>query len=200
MILLTFVCCKSSLNQVELFGSGHFIQDDSSPSKSKGANERNCVTNSKPIHDKFVSTPTSVSSYQEHHDVPRESFTKADSSELSLKAFTFASANGFCLQQRSINPIAIQIFAWDFCSALDGSEQYVVGQGGIATTTVNRPRYIAVICLALALQECILKKRDEPNVRNDAFIGAEVDIISRVGKKIKVRCDKIPSKLESNEI
>ena len=190
MILLTIVCCKSSLNQVELFGSGHFIQDDSSPSKSKGVNERNCVTNSKPIHDKFVSTPTSVSSYQEHHDVPRESFTKADSSELSLKAFTFASANGFCLQQRSINPIAIQIFAWDYCSDLDGSEQNVVVQGRTVTMIVKRHRHIAVVCLVIPLQECILNKRDKPSVRTDIYIAAEVDIISKVIRKLKVRCHK----------
>ena len=69
----------------------------------------------------------------------------------------------------------------------------IVVHGGIATTIFNRPRYIAVICPALALQECILKKRDEPNVRTDAFISAEVDNISRVIKKQKVKSDKFPS-------
>ena len=188
MILLTFVYRKSSLNQVELLDSGHFIQDDSSLSTSKGAaNERNCVTN-----PKFVSIPTSDFSCQELH-VPRQSFTKADSSELSLKAFNIASTEGFCLQQRPINHIAIQTFAWVYCSDLAGSEQNVVVQGGTVTTIVDRLRYIAVVCPAIAPQECILYQRDEPNVRTDAYIIAEVDNISRVIKKLKVRCDKIPT-------
>lgn len=192
MILLTIVYCKSSLNQVELLDSGHFIQDDSSPSKSKGVDERNCVTNSMPNHDKFVSTPTSVFSCQDNLDVSRQSFTKADSSELSLNAFNIASTNGFCLQQRLIN-VAIQIFAWVYCSDLDGSEQNVVVQGGTMTTIFTRHRYISVVCLATALQECTLDIRDEPNTRTDIYIAAEVDNISRVIKKQKVKCDKFPS-------
>ena len=139
---------------------------------------RNCVTNSK-----FVSKSTSVFSCQKHHDVFRQSFTKAESSELSLKAFNIDSTDGFCVQQRLITNVAIQTFAWVYCSDLDGSEQNVVVQGGAATTIVDRNRYIAVVYLAIAPQEFIWDERDEPNVRNAALISAEADNISRVFKK-----------------
>ena len=135
---------------------------------------------------------TSVFSCQDNLDVFMQSFIKADSSELSLKAFNIASTDGFCLQQRLIYNVAIQTFAWVYCSDLHGFEQNVVIQGGTVTTIVKRHRYIAVVCLATALQEFILDKRDESNVRTNAFISAEVDIISRVVKMLKVKCDKFP--------
>ena len=87
MILLTYVSRMHSLNQVEQFGSGHFISDDSSLSASKGLNERKYVTFPKSNTDKFVSTPTTVISCKEDHDVSRQISNKADSFELSLKAF-----------------------------------------------------------------------------------------------------------------
>ena len=80
---------------------------------------------------------------------------------------------------------------------------------GSSTTSLSRPslgftaptstgqsrivwsKYIAVVFLAIAPQECIVDKRNEPNVRNDAFISAvEVNIISKVIKKLKVKCHK----------
>ena len=92
MILLTIFCRMSSLNQVEKFGSGHFIQDDSSLSTCKGLNERKYVTSPKSNTDKFVLTPTpAFSSCQEHHDVSRQRFIKADSFEFNLKAFIIAN-------------------------------------------------------------------------------------------------------------
>ena len=72
--------------QVELFGSGQFIPDDSYPSTYKGANERKCVTDLKTNTEKFVSSTTPVSSYQEHLDQSRLSSAKAD----TLEAFLFA--------------------------------------------------------------------------------------------------------------
>ena len=86
MILLTNVCCKSSssLNRVELFGSGQFITDDSYMTTYKGANERKCVTDLKTNAEKFVSSPTPVSSYQEHLDQSRLSSAKADTLEAYL--------------------------------------------------------------------------------------------------------------------
>jgi len=89
MILLTIFCRMSSYNQVDKFGSGLFIQDDSSLSTFKGLNERKCVTIPKSNSSKFVSTPTAlVFSCKENHDVSRQMSNKADFfDELSLKAF-----------------------------------------------------------------------------------------------------------------
>ena len=53
-------CRMSSHKQVEKFGSGHFIQDDSSLSVCKGPNEWKYVTYPKTNTDKFASTPTPV--------------------------------------------------------------------------------------------------------------------------------------------
>ena len=86
MILLIIICAMFSLNRVELFRSEHFIRDDSCLSTYKGANERKCVTDLKTNTEKFVSSPTPVSSYQEHLDQSRLSSTKADTLEAFLVA------------------------------------------------------------------------------------------------------------------
>ena len=119
MILLTNVCCKSSssLNRVELFGSGQFIPDDSYPSTYKGANERMCVTDPKTNTEKFVSSPTPVSSYQEHLDQSRLSSAKADTLEVFLVAIKDdASIDSYCsycdaVSRRECHDVAVTVCA-----------------------------------------------------------------------------------------
>ena len=60
--------------------------DDSCLSTYKGSNERKCVTDPKTNTDKLVSSPTPVSSYQEHLDQSRLSSAKADTLEAFLVA------------------------------------------------------------------------------------------------------------------
>ena len=174
-IFLTIACCMFPLNQVELFGSGHFIQDDSSSSTFKGANERTCVTNQMTASNWFLQSPTSVFIFPEHHDVSRQSSAKVLFSELSLKALiianrSVASIDDFFPQQRPLNHIAIQIFGVVFCSALAGSEQNDSVQGGTETMISDMLQYIVLVYIAF--QKVTRDKRYKPNTSIGANISS----------------------------
>ena len=97
LILLIVICAMSSLNQVEMFGSGQSIPDDSSLSTCEGTNERKCVTDPKSNTVKFASSPIPVFSCQEHRDLSRLSSTKADTFEAILVAIKDAvSIDRYC--------------------------------------------------------------------------------------------------------
>ena len=132
MTLLTVVCRMSSLNQVEMFGSGQSIPDDLCLSTNKGANERKCVTDQKTNTDKFVSTPIPGFSCQEHLDLSRLSSTKADTSEIGPQAFLvvikdvayITSIDTFC-HQLKFQHIVIRLSVW-FCSVLESEQNPAV--------------------------------------------------------------------------
>jgi len=103
-----------SLNHVESFCCGHSNPDDSCLSTYKGANERKCVTDPKTNTDKLVSSPTPVSSCQEHLDQSRLSSVMADTYEAFLVSNKDAtSINGYCdaVSRRECHDVADTVCA-----------------------------------------------------------------------------------------
>ena len=97
-----------------MFGSGQFIPDDSYPSTYKGPNERKCVTDAKTNTEKFVSSPTPVSSCQEHLDQSRLSYVMADTYEAFLVSIKDAtSINGYfdAVSRRECHDVADTVCA-----------------------------------------------------------------------------------------
>ena len=187
MIFLINVCCMNSLNQVELIGSGHFIQDDSRLSMYKGANERKCVTTPNTITTKFVSTLTPVLSCQEQRDVSRQSFSKADSSEVGIQDFIIAqwasSIDGFCHKRRLYNRIPIQTFGLISCSTFVWSEEVLVIPNSVSASSDISPLWVTFTMssrfqasMSTLARQFSTSKVADPTV--DSLVGTEIIVIS----------------------